>query len=235
MYIGLVTVSFPKLYAIVDAGVLAARGVGLREFAEELRVGGVMLLQYRDKDAGAQTVLRNAAVIAEVFAESGATLVLNDRPDLAVLAGWDGVHVGQADLSPEDARAVVCRRKRYPTLRNLREEWGTQIGAEKIVGVSTHTETQVIAAEAGVADYVAIGPVFATGTKLDAADVVGLEGVRRAKALTTKPLVAIGGITRENARSVIEAGADSVAVISGLMVKGEPVMGMARSFLEILG
>jgi len=102
------------------------------------------------------------------------------------------------------------------------------------VGVSTHTEEQVVAADAGAADYVAIGPVFATGTKLDAAAVVGLEGVRRARAMTGKPLVAIGGITRENARSVIEAGADSVAVISGLFVPGERVERVAREFLEIL-
>jgi thiamine-phosphate pyrophosphorylase len=103
-----------------------------------------------------------------------------------------------------------------------------------IVGVSTHTEAQVIAADAGCADYIALGPVFATGTKLDASPVVGLDFVRRARALTTKPLVAIGGITRANARSVIEAGADSVAVISGLLVAGETVEKVARDFLEIL-
>ena len=103
------------------------------------------------------------------------------------------------------------------------------------VGVSTHTEDQVRVADASCADYVAIGPVFATGTKVDADAVVGLEGVRRARALTTKPLVAIGGITRENARSVVEAGADSVAVISGLFVDGESVEKVARDFLELLG
>jgi thiamine-phosphate pyrophosphorylase len=205
----------PQLYAIADGGVLKARGLELREYAEELATAGVTLVQYRDKNAGPQTVLRNTAVIAEAFAGSGATLIMNDRADLAVLAGWDGVHVGQGDLSPEDARLVL--------------------GAGKMIGVSTHTEAQVVAAEAGMADYVAVGPVFATGTKLDAAAVVGLEGVRRARALTRKPLVAIGGITRENARSVIDAGADSVAVISGLFVAGETVEKSARDFLEILG
>jgi thiamine-phosphate pyrophosphorylase len=139
---------------------------------------------------------------------------MNDRADLAALAGWDGVHVGQSDLSPEDARIVI--------------------GADKVIGVSTHTDAQVIAADAGAADYVAIGPVFATGTKLDASPVVGLDGVRRARALTRKPLVAIGGITRENARPVIEAGADSVAVIGGLLVPGVPVGEVAREFLELL-
>jgi thiamine-phosphate pyrophosphorylase len=101
--------------------------------------------------------------------------------------------------------------------------------------VSTHTDEQVKAAEASRADYVAIGPVFATGTKANAAAVVGLEGVKRARALTTKPLVAIGGITRENARSVIEAGADSVAVIGGLLGDGEPVEQVVRDFMRILG
>ena len=225
----------PKLYAIVDAGVLAARRVGLKTFAEELRNGGVTLLQYRDKVSGPQTVLQHAAVIAEVFAGSGAYMIMNDRADLAVLAGWDGVHVGQGDLSPQDVKTVIGGVQ-DPTsgTRNVGHP-GFNGVAGGIVGVSTHTEEQVAAAESGVADYVAIGPVFATGTKLDAAAAVGLEGVRRARALTRKPLVAIGGITRENARSVIEAGANSVAVISGLFVAGEPVKKVARDFLELLG
>lgn len=203
-----------RLYPILDAGVLAANGIALTDIAHQLRSAGVTLLQYRDKSAGPQTILRNAATAAEVFAGSGATLIMNDRADLATLAGWDGVHVGQGDLPPEDARIVL--------------------GAAKIIGVSTHIEAEVMAADAGVADYVAIGPVFATGTKLDAEPVVGLAGVRRARVRTRKPLVAIGGITRENARSVIDAGADSVAVISGLFVPGESVEKVARDFLEIL-
>ncbi len=102
------------------------------------------------------------------------------------------------------------------------------------LGVSTHTEEQVRRAELSCADYVAVGPVFATGTKLDAEPVVGLEGVRRARLLTTKPIVAIGGITRGNARSVFDAGADSVAVIGGLLVEGESVTKVAGDFLDVL-
>ncbi len=206
--------ALPGLYPIADSAALRARGLTLREYAEGLAAAGVTLVQYRDKDAAPQTILRNAALIAEMFAGSGAKLIMNDRADLAALAGWNGVHVGQSDLSPEDARIVI--------------------GADKVIGVSTHTDAQVIAADAGAADYVAIGPVFATGTKLDASPVVGLDGVRRARALTRKPLVAIGGITRENARPVIEAGADSVAVIGGLLVPGVPVGEVAREFLELL-
>jgi thiamine-phosphate pyrophosphorylase len=205
---------FPRLYPIVDEGVLARHGLDVRSFAAELRAAGVQLLQYRNKVGGPQEVLRSAEVIHEVMVGSSCRLIMNDRADLAVIAGWDGVHVGQGDLSPEDARRVV--------------------GAERWVGVSTHTEEQVRVADASYADYVAVGPVFATGTKMDAEPVIGLEGVRRARALTTKPIVAIGGITRANARSVIDAGADSVAVIGALFVDGERVEKVARDFLEIL-
>jgi thiamine-phosphate pyrophosphorylase len=205
-------VKLSRFYPIVDAEVLRRRGVGLREFAAGLKAAGVGLVQWRDKVGSPQEVLAGAAVLREVFAGTGCRLVMNDRADLAVLAGFGGVHVGQGDLLPEDARRVV--------------------GEDVWVGVSTHKDEQVRVAEASCADYVAIGPVFATGTKADAEAVVGLEGVRRARALTTKPLVAIGGITRENARSVIEAGADSVAVISGLLVEGEWVEDVAREFLS---
>jgi thiamine-phosphate pyrophosphorylase len=276
----------PKLYAIIDAEVLRARGVGLREFAEELRAAGVGLVQWRDKVGSPQEVLRGAAVLREVFAggrasdeegdnphesddgdvaimghpvsagHPGVLLVMNDRADLAVLAGFDGVHVGQGDLSGEDAKAVLAgggtetreeadssaalrNDKRGSTgkqERNDERENGQRQGrySGPIVGISTHTEGQVVAADGSCADYIAIGPVFATETKADAESVVGLEGVRRARALTTKPLVAIGGITRANARSVVDAGADSVAVISGVFASGESVEKVARDFLELL-
>jgi thiamine-phosphate pyrophosphorylase len=199
------------LYAIADAGTLTAKGISLKSFAEELRAAGVKLVQYRDKAADDEIALYRAEEIGDVFEGAEATLIVNDRADVMLLAGWDGVHVGQQDMAAADARVVA--------------------GDGRIIGVSTHTMEQVWEAEQGVADYVAIGPVFATGTKRDAAPVVGLDAVRRARELTTKPLVAIGGITRRNARSVIEAGADAVAVISGLVVDGEDVEKIAREFL----
>jgi len=208
-------VGLPRLYPILDAGLLATRGLDLRRVAEQIRAAGVGLLQYRDKTGSPQSILRNAAVVRETFAGTDCRLILNDRADLAVLAGWGGVHVGQGDLLPDDARRVV--------------------GAERWVGVSTHNDEQVRLADASCADYVAVGPVFATGTKLDAEPVIGLDGVRRARALAAKQVVAIGGITRANARSVIEAGADSVALISALFVEGESVEKVARDFLKILG
>jgi thiamine-phosphate pyrophosphorylase len=207
-------VQLPRLYAIVDAQVLAGRGIALADFARSLRAAGVTLAQYRDKAGSPQEILAAAAILREVFAGSDAKLIMNDRADLAVLAGFDGVHVGQEDLSPQDARAVA--------------------GSDRIVGLSTHNDAQVRAADASCADYIAIGPAFATGTKENPDPVVGLEGIRRARTLARKPLVAIGGITRENARTLIDAGADSVAVISGLIVPGESVEKVARDFLEFL-
>lgn len=221
-----------RLYAIADAQVLAARKVRLDDFARGLRDAKVGFVQYRDKKGSPQEVLRAAALLRTILsgddtpppaddaraadiARPRPLLFLNDRPDLAVLARFDGVHVGQTDLAPADAKRVV--------------------GPDGMVGVSTHTDDQVRAADLTCADYIAIGPVFATGTKADAEQVVGLEGVRRARALTRKPLVAIGGITRANALSVVEAGADSVAVISGLFADDRSTEQVARDFLELLG
>jgi thiamine-phosphate pyrophosphorylase len=205
---------FPRLYPIVDQSVLELRGVALGRVSEDLKAAGVQLLQYRNKVGEPDSILRFAAAVWEVFAGTGCRLIMNDRADLAVLAGFDGVHVGQGDLSPEDVRRVV--------------------GVERWVGVSTHNDEQVRVANETSADYMAVGPVFATGTKVDAEPVIGLDGVRRARKLTKKPIVGIGGITRANAKSVIDAGADSVAVISGLIVEGETVEKVARDFLEIL-
>ena len=128
---------------------------------------------------------------------SAVRLIMNDRADLCLAAGFDGVHVGQDDLSPEAVRAII--------------------GPDRWLGVSTHNPEQLREADLTSANYLAIGPVFVTTSKDKPDPVVGLEGVRRARSLTRKPLVAIGGITRANAASVIEAGADSVAVISDLL------------------
>jgi thiamine-phosphate pyrophosphorylase len=221
------------LYAIADVETLAKRGVGLREFAEGLRAAGVSVVQLRDKSGSPQAVLAGAEVLREVFRGTGCLLVMNDRVDLGVIAGFGGVHLGQEDLAVEDVRVVVERQAKDEHRGHGGRTEDSQRGF--VVGVSTHTEEQVRVADLGAADYLAIGPVFATGTKADAAAVVGLEGVRRARALTAKQLVAIGGITRENARSVVEAGADAVAVISGLLVEGESVEKVARDFMAIFG
>ena len=194
---------------------LASRGLEVSRFAEALRDAGVTLLQYRDKSGGPSQILRNARIIEDVFAGIDRLLVMNDDPVLAMLSDWNAVHVGQEDTAIANAR-------------NLLLPGG-------IVGCSTHTDEQVRKAVQEGADYIAIGPVFATSTKQNAEPEVGLEGVRRARALTGLPLVVIGGITLENAASVIEAGADSVAVIGALFQEDRPVEKVAGDFLGVLG
>ena len=176
---------------------LLGAGVSIEDFARELRASGIRFLQYRDKDASDEVVLERAALLRRVFPAADSCLILNDRVSLVRAAGFDGVHVGQEDLSPAEVRAAL--------------------GPEMLIGVSTHSEEQLVIAADGPADYVAIGPVYATVSKLVPDPVVGLEGVRTARAMTTKPLVAIGGINRSNCAAVIGAGADSVAVISDLV------------------
>ena len=179
--------------------------------ADDLAAAGVSLIQYRDKSGNASQMLEHARELKLRLGNS-VKLIMNDRADLALVAGFDGVHVGHDDLSPEGVRKVI--------------------GDTLWLGVSTHNPEQVIQASQTSADYIAVGPVFATGSKANPDPVIGLEGVRGARALTRKPLVAIGGITRANCRSVIEAGADSVAVISDLLL--EPGKS-AEAFLRILG
>lgn len=209
-----------QLYAILDAGFFPNVG-SMFAAAQDLAAGGCTLIQYRNKSGNARVMLEHARELrkrldagigerprprdssrgAPSAEASGASqyvrLIMNDRADLCLAADFDGVHVGQDDLSPESVRKII--------------------GSDRWLGVSTHNPEQLREADLTSADYLAIGPVFATSSKEKPDPVVGLEGVRRARALTRKPLVAIGGITRANAVSVIEAGADSVAVISDLL------------------
>ena len=201
---------FSRLYPILDASCFA-RADAMFAAAEELAASGVTLLQYRNKSGNARQMLEQARELKRLVG-GRMKLIMNDRADLCLAADFDGLHVGQDDLSPEAARRII--------------------GAERWLGVSTHNFEQLVLANETSADYVAIGPAFATTSKLNPDPVVGLEGVRRARELTRKPLVAIGGITRLNARSVIEAGADALAVISDLI--REPRKS-AEEFLRILG
>jgi thiamine-phosphate pyrophosphorylase len=187
--------SLPRLYPILDAGLLLRAGLSIEGFARELRQAGIRFLQYRDKEATDDLVMERAALLRAIFPDS--CLILNDRVSLVAAARYDGVHVGQEDQSPAQTRATL--------------------GSEVLIGVSTHSEEQLRRAANSPVDYIAIGPVFATASKLDPDPVVGLDGVRAARAMTAKPLVAIGGINRSNCAAVIEAGADSVAVISDLI------------------
>jgi len=208
-------ISLPRFYPILDASCFARREL-LLGAVDALIQAGASILQYRDKSANTRAMLGNALNIGELRSRAelrhNLKLIMNDRADLALAAEFDGVHVGQDDLSPESVRKII--------------------GPERWLGVSTHNPQQVIAADKTSADYIAIGPVFATASKTNPDPVIALDGVRQARALTKKPLVAIGGITRQNCRSVIEAGADSVAVISDLV--RDPGKS-AEEFLRILG
>jgi thiamine-phosphate pyrophosphorylase len=200
----------PRLYAIVDSSVHESTQ-DLLAYADELAAGGCKMLQYRNKSRNARAMLEQARELKKHLGDS-VRLIMNDRADLCLAADFDGVHVGQGDLSPESVRRII--------------------GPDRWLGVSTHNPEQLRDADLTPADYLAIGPVFATSSKQNADPVVGLEGVRGARQLTRKPLVAIGGITRSNAAPVIAAGADSVAVISELL--REPRKS-AEDFFRILG
>lgn len=191
----------PRLYAIIDRGLLPP-AISIGDFAEELLKAGVTLMQYRNKQGSSREMLSDARELRRMAYASGGNvrLVMNDRFDLTLAAGFDGVHLGQDDLTAEDARRVC--------------------GPEIMIGVSTHNREQFEAAAAGPTDYIAIGPIFATRSKARPDPVVGLEGLRTVRTLTRKPVVAIGGITRGNCKAVLDAGADAVAVIGDLL--GDP-------------
>jgi len=199
----------PRLYPIVDARFFTT-SKDLYVFCEELSAGGVALLQYRNKSGDARLMLEHAVEIKRLIG-SRVKLIMNDRADLCLAAGFDGVHVGQDDLSAAAARRVI--------------------GPELLLGVSTHNAEQLASADQTTADYLAIGPVFKTSSKENPDPTVGLEGVRRARDITRKPIVGIGGITLENAASVIAAGANSVAVISELVAEPRK---RAEEFFRIL-
>jgi thiamine-phosphate pyrophosphorylase len=189
-------ISLPRLYPIVDGGCFST-SEDMAGFAGELVAAGCTLLQYRNKNVDTRVMLEQARELKRRVGGGMVKLIMNDRADLCLMAQFDGTHVGQHDPSPESVRGII--------------------GDGRWLGVSTHNPKQLQEGELTSADYLAIGPVFATSSKERPDPVVGLEGLRRARQLTPKPLVAIGGITRANAASVIEAGADSVAVISDLL------------------
>jgi thiamine-phosphate pyrophosphorylase len=199
---------FPALYAIVDAELA---GDGVAGIADALADAGVRLIQYRGKQAAS----RDAYAICRRLAErlrGRARFIVNDRADIAAVCDAGGVHVGQEDLGVEEARSIC--------------------GADRWVGVSTHNIAQFRVALESSADYIAVGPIFPTASKANADPVTGLEFIRDARRLTSKPIVAIGGIRIENAESVYRAGADSIAVIRDLIAGDDPVA-RAVEYLKI--
>ena len=204
--------ALPRLYAILDAERLGGRR--LEEICRALLDGGVRLFQYRDKRGTSREMFEAVCALVPIFRKQGGLLIVNDRADVALVAGADGVHLGQDDLPVELARKVLEPGQR--------------------LGYSTHNLEQLRQADASSADYVAYGPIFRTASKDKPDPTVGLDGLVQARQTTSKPLVAIGGITVDNARQVIDNGADSVAVISALL-EAPDLAERAREFLKAVG
>jgi len=197
----------PRIYPILDTEMLESRGAGVEVAAAAFLDGGAGILQFRHKGHWSREVYAMAEGVALLCREAGALFIINDRADFAMLLGA-GLHVGQDDLTPRDARRLV--------------------GPEAVIGYSSHNAAQLCVAGGEPVDYVALGPIFGTASKRNPDPVVGVDELRRCRPLVEKPLVAIGGITMGNATAVLRAGADSLAILSGLL----PESVSARSLRE---
>ncbi len=208
-------VHLPRLYAIVDAATASRAGWRPPDLARAFFEGGARLVQLRAPAVDAATLLRWSAEVVAQARSVGATVIVNDRTDVALLAGADGVHLGQRDLPVAAARRLL--------------------GGRAVIGLSTHDPEQVQAARHVPVTYLAMGPVYATRTKDTGCAAVGMGAIRRAAtAAGDRPVVAIGGITLATAPAVIAAGAASVAVISDLLAGGDPCR-RVRDYVDTLG
>jgi thiamine-phosphate pyrophosphorylase len=205
------TFRLPKLYPITDTRLSR---LSHAEQVEQLAAGGATLVQLREKLAPPREFYEAALDAVRVARALGVRLIINDRVDIALAVDADGVHLGQDDLPIARARALV--------------------GADRIVGFSTHNVKQALEADSAAVDYIAIGPIFQTTTKANPDPTVGLELIREVKAQLTKPLVAIGGITLESAPAAIAAGAAGVAIIADLCAMGD-IADRTRQYLSRLG
>ena len=189
----------PRVYPILDTESLETRGFSWERAAAAFLEGGAEILQFRHKAHWSRAAFAAAREIARMCREAGALFIVDDRADIAILLEA-GLHVGQDDLAPRDARQLM--------------------GSDAVIGFSSHNAPQVCAGSGEPVSYVALGPVFSTASKRNPDPALGIESVKECRALVDKPLVAIGGITRETARAVLATGADSVAVISDLLPAG---------------
>ncbi len=183
------------LYVILDPSVCSDRP--LVDVLKGSATAGAKIFQYRNKTASMKAAYAEALPLRKAAHELGVLFIVNDRCDLALAVDADGVHLGQGDLPLNLARKVM--------------------GPDKLIGISTHSREQVLAATAGGPNYLGFGPIFMPGSKLDHDPVVGLQGLREIRPLTALPIFAIGGITADRTEEVIRAGADGVAVISAIL------------------
>src|SRR6266404_8308272 len=202
--------ALPPLYVILDAALLPSDPI---ELTKRMLDAGARLFQYRNKTSSSRELLHASQALCMTVRQHGGTFLVNDRADISRLAAASGVHLGQDDLSAAAAREVV--------------------GGDCLIGLSTHNSRQFVAAVESSADYIAVGPIFSTSGKHNPDPVVGVDLIRSARKLTTKPIVAIGGITLERAREVIDAGADSVAVISDILKARNPA-DRVRQYLQLI-
>jgi thiamine-phosphate pyrophosphorylase len=202
----------PKFYPILDPEIAARHGIDAVIAAEQILEGGATILQFRHKGFFSREVFAQLESVAQLCRAAGALFVVNDRADLAALTGA-ALHLGQDDLTPTAARQVV--------------------GTKTLIGFSTHNEHQLRAAAAEPADYLALGPIFGTSSKDNPDPVVGIDELRRLRPLTDRPLVAIGGITRANVNSVLDAGADAVAIIGDLFAGDGNVRARTQEWIAL--
>lgn len=198
-----------KIYPITDTRISR---LSHAEQVERLIAGGATLIQLRDKTASPRAFYEAALDAIKIARRAGVRIIINDRVDIALAVDADGVHLGQEDLPPERARALL--------------------GEGRIIGFSTHSPEQALAADSIPVDYIAIGPIFQTTTKENPDKVVGPEMIEYVKRNVSKPVVAIGGITYERARTVVDAGADSLAIISSI-VAADDITERMRDLLNL--
>jgi len=203
----------PRLYPILDSGILARRGISIISAADQILSAGAQILQFRHKGHVTRQTLTEMEAVAKLCREASIPFVVNDRADLAKMLDA-ALHLGQDDLPPDAARRVV--------------------GMETLIGFSTHNEAQLRAAQQEPVNYLALGPVFGTSSKENPDPVVGVKEFQRLRPLTTRPLVAIGGITRANAAEVLAAGADSVAVIGDLFPEDGSIAARVREWTSLI-
>ena len=204
--------SLPRIYPLTD---VALSGHSHADQVQLLSLGGATLIQLREKQKSPLQFYEHAKAAVAAAKANGVRLLINDRADIALAAGAHGVHLGQDDMPPDAARKLL--------------------GNEAVIGYSTHNVEQAREALALPIDYIAIGPIFETGSKTDTSQTLGLDGLRAVRqALGNVSLVAIGGISEVNARSVIEAGADCVAVISALLASPERITERTQALIQSL-